>query len=250
MDTSKAPAAAELASPIQRLCEEWYPKVHVAIFGDQYPRPTDSLQVVIEPKVVVEVGGDRVEVPAYAHEGVIRVSSESLARMRDDYRGMLVHELTHISQRYRGVPDEAVWIREGIADYVRHKYYEKDIEAKLRLGPDGRLKGYPETASYLYGLQENRVKLAKQGYRQSYTVAAAFLFWLEEHANKNIVPVLNLALREHRYSERLFGQFCGAPLDDLWRQFFDRSLPHQAGSPPRSTPVRRRPTPNSAFQVL
>jgi len=51
----------------------------------------------------------------------------------------------------------------------------------------------------------------------------AFLYWLEVRKNKNIVPVLNKALRNAKYSDRIFEQQCGAPLEALWREFIQQS---------------------------
>ncbi len=39
------------------------------------------------------------------------------------------------------------------------------------------------------------------------------------------MPVLNKALREERYTEGIFQQQCGAPLDALWREFVAQSMP-------------------------
>lgn len=64
-----------------------------------------------------------------------------------------------------------------------------------------------------------RVISESKGYEAGYTVAGAFLFWLEVRKDKDIVPTLNRALRDGRYSATIFQQRCGAPLESLWRDF-------------------------------
>ena len=85
-------------------------------------------------------------------------------------------------------------VTEGIADYIRHKHFEKDIE-KLRPDPD------------------------KSSYKQAYTIAAAFIFWLEAHKDKDIVRKLNAASRDGSYKREMFPQLCGADVDALWKEF-------------------------------
>src|SRR5581483_12468094 len=129
----------------------------------------------------------------------------------------------HINQQYSRVPGNAGWIGEGIPDYVRHKYFEKDIESKLRLGSDGLLHGYSPQAPFFYGLEQGKVRLDKRGYRFAYTVAGAFLYWLEQQKNQHIVRTLNLALSRGDYSGKLFSRDCGATLDSLWGEFMRQS---------------------------
>jgi len=91
------------------------------------------------------------------------------------------------------------WLVEGIADYIRYKYYEKEI----RLALD----------------EKNYLKLRKRGYRQGYGVVARFLLWLEMRKDKDIVRKLNVVLEQRRYSAEVFKQNCGAPLGKLWQDF-------------------------------
>jgi hypothetical protein len=61
--------------------------------------------------------------------------------MSGDYRAMLIHELVHVSQNYSGLTKSGNrWVGEGIADYVRHRYFEKDLLPKLEWDSDGTLK--------------------------------------------------------------------------------------------------------------
>jgi hypothetical protein len=134
----------------------------------------------------------------------------------DSFEGMVIYELTHVVQNY---PKNGEWLGEGIADYTRHKYYEKDIAGKLNVGEGGVLRGYTEASSYFFGLQSAKVNLDDEGYTIGYTVTGEFLYWLERQKDPEIVRKLNAALREGRYSPELFERSCGAPLDELWAQF-------------------------------
>jgi hypothetical protein len=87
--------------------------------------------------------------------------------MPDDFRAMLIHELTHVVQHYPHGQADAGWLVEGIADYIRHKYFEKDIQPTLRLDAQGVLYGYAATEPFFHGLQENHTSLADKGYLKS-----------------------------------------------------------------------------------
>jgi hypothetical protein len=113
---------------------------------------------------------------------------------------------------------------EGIADYVRHKYFEKDISATLRMNADAQLTGYQPDAPYFYMLEQQKTSLLTQGYLKTYTIASSFFYWLEMNKDKDIVRKLNLAMSKAEYSPALFEQYAGAPLDDLWREFIQASV--------------------------
>jgi hypothetical protein len=224
-DTSQTPDAAAYTRAITGLIQEWYPKINAILFGADSPLRFTEIQVVFEPRIQWGSGSKLTEVPAYANGNAIHVNFGYLTRMPDDYKAMLIHELAHVNQQYGKVPSDAGWLVEGIADYIRHKYFEKDIEPKLRLDKEGYLKGYSREAPFFFSLEQSKARLDDRGYRLSYTVASVFLFWLEERKDRAIIPVLNLALSKHQYSEKLFRQQCGAPLDALWREFLQQSQP-------------------------
>jgi hypothetical protein len=198
----------------EALCREWYPRIHAAIFGAEYPLPFREIKVVFESSIAEGIWPFRAVIPAYTESGVIHVNSAYVSELHKtdpkDYSGMLIHELTHVDQHY-GDGAGPGWLVEGIADYVRHKYFERDIEPRVHLDAKGNLEGFE--------LDRNKGDFATQGYEAGYTVTGAFLFWLETREDKDIVPTLNRALRDGRYSAVLFEQRCGAPLGALWREF-------------------------------
>jgi hypothetical protein len=217
VDISKAPGVEVFAQKSKALCEEWYPRINEILFGAAHPLPFNEIQIVFERKLAMEGA------PAYTDGSAIHVWSDYIKTMPDDFRAMMIHELTHVNQHYPSIQKDSAWVVEGIADYVRHKYFEKDIEATLHVDANGRLKGYSVKEPYFYGLERKKVNLDPKGYLKTYTVASTFLFWLESRKDKEIVRRLNVALSEGRYSSKLFQQYCGQPLDTLWREFMTES---------------------------
>ena len=218
LDVSRAPDAGETALKSSALVTEWYPKINEILYGPDHPLPFNAVFVLFIPDV---------KYIAYTSGNVIHVSSDYIKVMPDDFGAMLIHELTHVVQHYTIEQPEDGWVVEGMADYVRHKYFEKDIQATLRLNTSGQLYGYTDAEPFFYGLQKLGDSVDERGYLKSYTVASTFLFWLESHKDKQIVRELNLALSRGHYSADLFQQLCGKPLDDLWAEFVADSKAHK-----------------------
>jgi hypothetical protein len=162
------------------------------------------------------------KVPAYANGNHIHIHNQQDNRV-DGFEGMVGHELAHVVQNYPKVPKNGLWVSEGIADYIRHKYVEKDIVPKLNVDAHGVLRGYKQNEPFNFYLQESRKNLLRKGYLLQYTIASPFLYWIEVKKDKDIVRKLNLALKEGRYSPALFRRHCGASLDALWREFITQS---------------------------
>ena len=218
VDVSQVPNAKPYVKPTRKLITEWYPKINAILFGKDYSLPLNKVQVIFEPKSYVVFGSDRVEVPAHEEEdiprsiGRIHVNFSHLEREKNRYPALLIHELIHVNQQYRNYPE---WLNEGMADYVLHKYFVRDIEAKL-LPLDGYQFG---------GKQADQSKIRKEGYVFGYTIAAPFLFWLEQRKDPGLIVPLNRALRDGRYSPAIFQQRCGATLEALWSEFIAQCEP-------------------------
>jgi len=155
-----------------------------------------------------------VDVPAYASGSRIVLSAEWFAGNPGDL-GCLVHEFAHLVQSYPRSPDDAGWVVEGIADYVRY-----------RVGADERWR-IPD--SYREGTH----------YTNGYGVTAAFLLYLERHYDAELVTKLNRALKSGTYRQALFEQYTGKPVDDLWEEYRQKS----AGGVQATAPRRALPTP-------
>ena len=214
LDVSYAPDAGDFALRTSPLILEWYPKINALLYGAEHPLPF---------KLVIVSFQHAQRFPGATINNVIHISADTIKVMQDDYRGMVIHELTHVVQHYPAGQEEGRWVIEGIADYVRHEAFEKDIRPTMRLNAQGQLYGYSDKEPFFHSLENAGADLTPKGYRRSYTVASSFLYWLELRKDKRIVQDLNLALSQGRYSPGLFNQFCGEPLDALWAEFVKES---------------------------
>jgi hypothetical protein len=182
VDTSKAPECAAFAEKSKALVEEWYPKINEILFDKDHPLPASEITLIFEPMKGV----------ANTRKNVMHISAEWVTKQAPNDYGMVAHELTHVVQDYRG--KGAGWLTEGIADYIRDRYYEP-------------------------GVRHHQIDPDKSSYRQAYGTAATFLIWLEEQKDKDIVRKLNIASHDGKYSSDLFKEYCGADLDSLWKEF-------------------------------
>lgn len=196
-----------------KLVLEWYPRINALLYAPTHPLPYAA------PKTQVDATMKYDGVPAYAESDTIHLWAGYITKQDEaDFEGMVIHELTHINQAAKNFGDNG-WVVEGVADYVRHKYFAKDIETTLRLTPDGRLQGYAPQDIYLHSLQQRKVDLSKQGYQARYTVASTFLYWLEARKDSHIIHEISVALEQGNFTPALFEQACGKPLDALWDEF-------------------------------
>jgi len=210
LDVSYAPDAGDFALKTSPLLLEWYPRINDILYGPDHPLPFN---------VVIVSFQHALNYPAFTTENVIHISADVLRNRQDSYEGMVVHELTHVVQHYPKGQANAGWVIEGIADYVRHEAYEKDIAPTMHLDAQAHAYGYTDKEPFFRNLETTGADLKDKGYLKTYTVAASFLFWLETRKDKGIVRHLNLALAQGQYSPDLFQQFCGQPLDDLWAAY-------------------------------
>jgi hypothetical protein len=116
-----------------------------------------------------------------------------------DDLGSIVHELTHVVQRYPRRGTRPGWLVEGIADYIRFYNYEP---VKARPNPNP----------------------ARAKHTDSYRTTAHFLNWAQEKYDKQLVVKLNTDCREARYSEDLWKQYTGKTLEELGAEWKE-SLP-------------------------
>jgi hypothetical protein len=210
VDVSQVPDAKPYVKPTRELIAEWYPKINAILFGRGRELPLKTIIVIFEPASYAGSGAARSELPAHEEEdtaksvGRIHINFSYLARVKYPYSATLIHELTHVNEQYKDCPE---WLNEGIADYIRHKYFERDIEPKL-----------PSIEAYGIGAKDMD-RFRKEGYLAGYTIAGNFLFWMELKKDSGLITALSSALRDGAYSPDLFIKRCGAPLSALWREF-------------------------------
>ncbi len=183
IDYSEVPQLKEWAEKAQALAETWHPKISDMLKTDGFTPPSDVTLIFKKDMKGV----------AFASGKTITIAGDWVTKNPGDF-GMVVHELTHVVQSYRGAPREAGWLVEGIADYVR--FYKYEPLAKI-----GRID--PKRASY----------------KDSYRTSAQFVNWIEKTHDKEIVAKLNRALREREYQPALFQRWTGKSVDDLWTDF-------------------------------
>ena len=183
VDVADAPEMQEWADDVARLCERWYPRINEELKSDGFtPARQITMALKSDYNGVAEAGGRRI------------TGSVKFFKDHPDDKGAMVHETTHIVQRYRGGGNPG-WLVEGVADYIRFFVYEP---GKIgRLNPD-------------------RVK-----YNDSYRTSAAFLAYLTDQYDKQIVNKLNALMRSGKYREDVFQEITGKTLQELgeeWRK--------------------------------
>lgn len=183
-DYSQAPQCQAFAEKSKTLVEEWYPKLNHILFGENHPLPYPEVKLVFKPMKGV----------AGTANNEITISEEWVTKKAPDDYGMVIHELTHVVQNYKGKGDW--WLMEGIADYTRDRHFEP-------------------------GKRTHRIDRVKNSYKQGYGIAAAFLIWLEETKtrDKELVRKLNTATHDGTYSVEKFKELCGGDAETLWKEF-------------------------------
>jgi basic secretory peptidase family protein len=189
VDVSDDPEAKPWADEAQKVVAQWFPIVWRLL-------ATDGLT---PPKEIRLIFKKKHGAPASAGGGAITVSGEWIKKHPDDF-GMMVHELTHIVQSYPSGGNKPGWLVEGIADFIRWWRYEPEAP-RPRIDP------------------------LKASYRDSYRITAAFLAWVTWKHDRGIVPKLDRALRERRYTDDLFKEATGKDLDALWAEFAPKPEP-------------------------
>ncbi len=184
VDTSDAPEAAAWAERAKTLVETWQPKVAALL------TPADR-EVGPPPSKVTLVFKSGMKGVAGTSGNRITISADWIKAHPDDL-GMVVHELTHVVQAYPR--NQAGWLVEGIADYVRWFVFEPDAP----LGP---------------------INPARARYQDSYRTTARFLDWAQRAHAPTLVARLNQALHDGKYSDALFEELTHKPLKDLWEEY-------------------------------
>jgi hypothetical protein len=185
-DISQAPELQPWGHAAQALCQVWYPKIVAILHSDDSERPL--------PPVVKLVFEKEMRGVAYSSGGEIHIAAKWVQSHPNDF-GMVIHELTHLVQRYpRNRGQQAGWLVEGIADYVRLGYFEPLIPRP-------------------------HIDFTKAKYTDAYKTTAMFLLWIEGKYGSDVVPKLNAALRAGHYTDGLFQQATGKEVAQLWSDF-------------------------------
>ena len=191
-DTSQVPELQPWGRVAEALCTVWYPKIVAILKSNDTERP---LPPVV--KILFEKNMDGV---AYVAGDEMHIAAKWVTSHPSDF-GMVVHELTHLVQRYpENEAGNAGWLVEGIADYVRGHYFEPQVKTP-------------------------RINFEKAKYTDAYKTAAAFLVWTESKYDPNLVAKFQTALRAGKYKDSLFKDYTGKDVETLWKEFAAASAP-------------------------
>jgi len=181
-DTSQVPSLQPWGRAAEALCTVWYPRLVDILASDDSAGFQPTLRIVFEKdmKGVAYSGGNEIHIAA------------SWVEAHPHDFGMVVHELTHLVQRYP--QSDAGWLVEGIADYVRQRHFEPDVRVPA-------------------------VNFSRARYTDAYKTTASFLIWVEANVDARIVPKLNHALRQHTYTDALVKGSTGKSLPELWAAY-------------------------------
>jgi hypothetical protein len=187
VDCSDAPEMTEWAQKAALLCELWYSRINRALPSDGY-KPVSRIRMKITNTYdgVAGAAGDEI------------IGSAKYFKEHPGDLGAMIHETTHIVQRYPGHHDPG-WLVEGIADYVRFFLFEP-----------GKI---------------GRVDARSARFNGSYRTSAAFLAYVANRYDRSVIAKLNAALREEKYREEMFKELTGktvVELDREWRQTLKR----------------------------
>ena len=191
-DTSQVPELQPWGRVAEALCTVWYPKIVDILKSDDSERP---LPPVV--KILFEKDMDGV---AYVADDKMHIAAKWVTAHPADF-GMVVHELTHLVQRYpANEAGDAGWLVEGIADYVRGHYFEPLVKTP-------------------------RINFEKAKYTDAYKTTAAFLVWTESKYDPHLVAKFQKALRAGKYKDALFKDDTGKDVETLWKEFAAASAP-------------------------
>ncbi len=195
--------------------EQWYPRIVDLLPSDGFEAPR-TVSITFRPDMqgVAATGGTHVQcAAAWFRE-----------QLQGEAKGAVVHELVHVVQQYnqrrrgnRGAGRPPGWLVEGIADYVRWFLYE------------------PESK----GAEIGRHAASRARFDASYRVSANFLNWVTQQYDRQLVPKLNAAIREGRYSEQLWKELTGHTVQELGDQW-KANLQREPEPAPPEDPQRAR----------
>jgi hypothetical protein len=223
VDIHQAPEMKELAEHARQFGNEMYPKVLAVLVDDNSMLPK-QFDILFKKRTW---GG----MPGVTLGTRIRLNAGWSAKNAVGLDAVLVHEMTHVAQRYRWYnwfKTPSYWT-EGIADYVRYK-----------LG-------------YTHGWRCPQCGVEFPHYTYGYACAGAFLLFVDATYGSNVVRQLNAELRRGSYSEKFFAKATGKTLDELWVEFqkttaftpvaaevnnLYNALGYLNGKPPRDVRIR------------
>lgn len=197
IDVSDFPEGKAWAEKAKAVVQQWYGPLTSMLATNGIDPVTGEKGRAYEPYKVIKLTFKKeISAPAWAAGGEITVSGKWITEHPDDL-GMMVHELTHVIQQYRG-PNTPGWLTEGIADYIRWWRYEPELHATT-----GRTK----------------IDFSKAKYTDAYRTTGKWLAWTSRKYDMRLVPCLDKALRSGEDPMPVFKRLTGKTADELWEEF-------------------------------
>jgi len=177
MDYSQAPDLKDFSDQVFSTLHAWFDGVNSLLESPNYePVPAFSVTFDAEYDGVAYASGNRI------------VGSVNYYRTHQDDVGSMIHEMTHVIQKYNNC---AGWLTEGIADWVRYYNFEPNRKPG-KPGPDNH-------------------------WTDGYGVSAYFLQWIQKlDEDRNMIYWANKDCREGTYNDDLWPRLTGSTLEQLW----------------------------------
>jgi hypothetical protein len=203
VNTSETPDLRDWAKKfVIPMAREWYPRLVTMLPSEGYQAPEKfSIAFLKNMRGVASTSGTRISCAADWFE----------RNLKGEALGAVFHEIVHVVQQYRrGRRDNPNatrapgWLTEGIPDYIRWYIFE----------PEAR------------GAEITKRNISR-GYDASYRISANFLNWVVETYSKNLVPELNAAIRQGKYTDDLWKERTGhtvQELGDQWKKMHEERL--------------------------
>ncbi len=219
--TADAPDLADWARiSLAPAVQKWYPMIAKMLSSDGYEAPKKfTIKFTNEYKGVAATAGTHIECSPdwYRHN------------LKGEAVGSVIHELVHVVQQYgqarRRNPNAARapgWLVEGIPDYIRWYLFE------------------PQS----HGAEIPAEGLSRARFDGSYRVTANFLNWATGKYDKELVPKLNVALREGTYSDETWRKLTNHSIQELGDEW-KKALSEKLGLAQTSTPKPPPPAPST-----
>lgn len=189
LDTSQAPDLKEWAeTQLRPEIDKWYPIIRECLASDGFSAPKQFSVTVKPMRGVAATGGTEINVSEqWIHSQLKRPEWNEAV-------GSVIHELVHVVQQYhtRGNPG---WLVEGVADYLRWFHFEPAAHRPVLRNP------------------------ARARYSDSYKTTAGFLEYVTRNHDHELVVKLNAAMRQGRYSPRIWQDCTGKTVQELWTEY-------------------------------
>lgn len=166
----------------------------IDVFFTVYPKEAKEYNPATKKKVFMIIDPQYKGVAATSGS-IVRINPEWMHKHPEDL-DVVTHEVMHIVQSYHGNTGPG-WITEGIADYVRNEFGVNNVAAGWSLTPFN----------------------ASQSYTNAYRITARFFLWIVKKYDRNFVRELDMAMRNHSYSDTFWKDKTGKTVDGLWAEY-------------------------------